>query len=176
MSTAKRGRPRKIVPFFKDGSPAPITTRPESELARRLAEGAAARDAELKKRWGHGPYRGMDLIYDLEWGDQYRVPVDREAERKYAESLQLRSQLGVGGGKNQRPARTPEWAKVLNGQIETIKSKLSTGRGMSSVWKWIRKDWSALGGSGAPPSERTMYDWAARNTLQGPIGKRNRPN
>jgi hypothetical protein len=101
--SGKRGRPKKVVPLFQDGSLANSRgKRPLSALAQGLANAAAEQDVELRKRWKFGPYVGSDLIYDLEFGDLYPAPVYQDARKRYDEGLQMRSRLGRDGGARNR--------------------------------------------------------------------------
>ncbi|MEY3658589.1 MAG: hypothetical protein RL425_1350 [Pseudomonadota bacterium] len=134
----KRGRKRKVVPFFSD---------PESErirVERCLKEG---RDpypkykhepcaAELNLRADIEPYIPFELVLALNDIDEDGYPfTSPEAERWLSEAKAKQNEAAQKGGANR--TRENVGAKVIAEEADFIRQKRDDRKSKSAVFQWI---------------------------------------
>jgi hypothetical protein len=144
MGSGKRGRPRKTISIFKNGSSS--TTRPRTQLAQEMMAGQTSLFRQLRRDYHAGLYTSNITISSLE---KYSGSEDgateelieaqqayAEAQKAYAEAQTKRKQDACRGGEA-RPTINLA-AKIVREEADYIAAKRAQGWTRSRVINGIK--------------------------------------
>ena len=159
MGSGKRGRPRKTISIFKNGSSS--TTRPRTQLAQEMAAGQTSLFRQLRRDYSAGPYTSNITISSLEKytgsgdGDTKELI---EAQKAYAEAQLAQKELSENAGYERLSNNNFRKIEITNANIDLFeRSKMSTSINSCAVILQGRLKSDSNGGW--VPSLRTLHDW-----------------
>jgi hypothetical protein len=159
MAGGKRGRRRREVKIFEDGSP--LTPRPLTELAREMKDGQREFFRQLRRDYSAGPYTSNITISSLEKcsGSEDEPPEELiEAQKAYAEAQRLRKELSENAGNERLSNNNFRKIEIIDANIDLFeRGKMSLS--INSCAVILQGRLKSNSKSGWVPSLRTLHDW-----------------